>query len=326
MTAIWGTSFPLMRCLNLQIDHHFDGDLETSRIAFRTIAATWIIGLRCTIACAMFLVFFRQATRRVRRAHVLAGAAIGLMFFCGLVFQVIGLATLPASRSGFLTSLVVIIVPLISTVVNRRLPSLIVLFAGAIALVGAAILTGLIDLVGDQAMLADEAFGHWTVGDSLTILGAFFFSLQVVLVDWFGKRYSSIEFTPSMFATMAVCAWLLFAGMLASNQADSLGRAEQWLSIGTSPSFIGLIGVLALFPSLIAFALMNKYQPKISPTHAGVIYTLEPVFASLMAMFLPALLSRIAAVQYENERFTVPLLIGGLLVVAANALASKSAR
>ena len=66
---------------------------------------------------------------------------------------------------------------------------------------------------------------------------------------------------------------------------------------------------------------MNKYQPALSAVQAAVIYTLEPVFASLWAMFIPALLSIACYVTYENEKFSLTLLIGGSLVIAANALA-----
>lgn len=327
MTAIWGTSFPMMRCLNLQIDQHFDQLPETNSVSFRAAAASWMVGLRFSFAFVLFLVFFPQITRQVRLQHIVAGLSIGLMFFVGVVLQVIGLATIPASRSGFLTSLVVVFIPLISTIIRRKAPPASILFAGFIALIGVSILTGLIDVGSGSVSWADGTLRRWTTGDSLTLLGAVFFSVQIILVDGFGKRHSSIEFTPTMFATIAICGWTTFGSLLLLDGAQNrFGNFDQWTTLGLQPTFWGLIALLATLPSLVAFALMNKFQPAVSAVEAGIIYTLEPVFASIFAMFLPAILSEVCRVTYGNEEFTLPLLIGGLLVIVANLLALKPNR
>ncbi len=322
MTAIWGTSFPMMKSLNLQVDQHFGQSADEASLVFRIAAAAWIIAMRFSLALILFLIFFRGMLRRVRLPHIQAGIAIGVMFFAGLVLQVVGLATIPASRSGFLTSLVVVIIPLISTVQRRKAPRMMVLFAGAVAMVGVSILTGLIQIDSGSITVAEDAMERWTLGDSLTVLGAIFFSSQIVLVDWYGKQHESIAFTPSMFATTAICAWILLSALVFAGPATSNPlEISQWITLGIKPTFWGLIAALAILPTLVAFALMNKYQPLISAVQAGIIYTLEPVFASAFAMFLPGILSTLCLVSYANESFTLPLLLGGLLVIAANVLA-----
>ena len=330
MTAVWGTSFPMMRSLNLQVDQHFEVSSETTSIGFRTAAAAWIIGLRFSAAFVLFVVLFPQVSSRIRIPQVLAGAAIGLVFFAGVILQVIGLATIPASRSGFLTSLTVVFIPMISTVMRRKLPPATVLVAGGLAMLGVSVLTGLIDIGGGNFAIDDSAMGRWTFGDTLTILGAIFFSVQVILVDRLGRKYSSMEFTPAMFATSALCAALVFTGLVSSGMVES-GQISNtavgyspWIALGSSPTFWGVIVALAIFPSLIAFAWMNKYQPAVSAVLAGIIYTLEPVFTSIYALFMPAMLSAICLVPYSNEPFTMPLLVGGLIVVMANMLALRA--
>ena len=44
----------------------------------------------------------------------------------------------------------------------------------------------------------------------------------------------------------------------------------------------------------------------------------EPVFATLLALFLPVPLGRWLGVEYANESFTAHLLFGGGLITAAN--------
>jgi drug/metabolite transporter (DMT)-like permease len=79
--------------------------------------------------------------------------------------------------------------------------------------------------------------------------------------------------------------------------------------------------MLSLFPSLLAFSWMNTYQPYVTAIQAAVIYTLEPVFVSAWAFFLPAILTAFCGIPYANETLTIPMVVGGGLIIAANFLA-----
>ena len=78
--------------------------------------------------------------------------------------------------------------------------------------------------------------------------------------------------------------------------------------------------LLTVFCTLGSFTLMNRWQPKISATEAGLIYCLEPVCTAVMALFLPGWFSRWAGFAYANETVTWRLLAGGGLVTLANVL------
>ncbi len=318
VNAMWGATFPVMKAMNLQIDDYFGVTQATASGWLRSASAGWLIAIRFGFALVMFVIFFRGAMSRVRLPHALAGVALGTLFFIGMLLQVIGLGTIPASRSGFLTSLAVVFTPLLSTIFRRRLPRSTVMAGVAFALVGVAVLTEIIDFNGGVS-IAPDSLSRWTWGDSLTILAAIFFSCQILLVDVLGKRYDSIAFTPGMFATAVVLGMLVFAGL--AGHVPDIPDGRSWWGLAKQPSFFGLIGVLGLFPSLLAFAWMNKYQPYLTATQAAVIYTTEPFFASTWAMFLPAVMAAYCAVTYANESFTWPLLIGGVFVLLANVLA-----
>jgi drug/metabolite transporter (DMT)-like permease len=81
-----------------------------------------------------------------------------------------------------------------------------------------------------------------------------------------------------------------------------------------------LVGFLALGCTLGAYAVMNRWQPHLPATEAGLIYCSEPVFTSVLALFLPGLLSRLPGISYADERLLPRLLIGGGLITAANVL------
>ena len=65
---------------------------------------------------------------------------------------------------------------------------------------------------------------------------------------------------------------------------------------------------------------MNAWQPKITATEAGLIYCIEPIFGSAMALVLPAIFSAWAGIHYLNETATWALLAGGGLITLANIL------
>jgi drug/metabolite transporter (DMT)-like permease len=80
------------------------------------------------------------------------------------------------------------------------------------------------------------------------------------------------------------------------------------------------MGAVILFCTLGAYTLMNVWQPHVTATEAGLIYCIEPLFASLFALVLPGWISHVARIDYPNERLTSHLLIGGGLITAANVL------
>ena len=96
--------------------------------------------------------------------------------------------------------------------------------------------------------------------------------------------------------------------------------ATTFLQAYNSLDVIFLMGAVIVFCTLGAYTLMNVWQPYVTATEAGLIYCIEPLFASVFALILPRWISRMAAIDYPNERITSHLLIGGGLITAANVL------
>jgi drug/metabolite transporter (DMT)-like permease len=115
-----------------------------------------------------------------------------------------------------------------------------------------------------------------------------------------------------MFATQALVFWVL----VPVTAPDPPALIVPW----TSPIWLALTLVLTVFCTYGAFSLMNAWQPKITATEAGLIYCMEPIFGSLMSLFLPAAFSALAGIHYLNETGTWPLLVGGSLITLANVL------
>jgi drug/metabolite transporter (DMT)-like permease len=95
--------------------------------------------------------------------------------------------------------------------------------------------------------------------------------------------------------------------------------ADALKACASIPAFFILVW-LTLASTLASFCLMNYWQPRISSTHASLIYCSEPLFTSVIALFVPAMISSAAGINYPNECLTQRLLLGGGLITAANAL------
>jgi drug/metabolite transporter (DMT)-like permease len=220
----------------------------------------------------------------------------------GMLFQNDGLQFTAASTSAFLTQFYAILIPVWVAIRSRRNPGALIWTCCALVLAGVAIL-GRFDWT-----LWQFGRGEWE-----TLLCSLFFMGQILTLerkDFAGNRAMQITFV--MFVTEAV----MFGALALFTAPSPQALMVPW----TSPVWVGSMLVLAVFCTYAAYSLMNAWQPKITATEAGLIYCIEPIFGSIMALFLPAALSVWAGINYPNEIATWTLVLGGGLITLANVL------
>jgi drug/metabolite transporter (DMT)-like permease len=150
-------------------------------------------------------------------------------------------------------------------------------------------------------------------GEIETLISSLFFMGQILTLErrvFAENRPERITFV--MFSVEALVFWCLVP-ITAPNPAALL---VPW----ASPVWLTFTLLLTVLCTYGAFSLMNAWQPKITATEAGLIYCIEPIFGSLMALFLPAVFSCLAGIEYPNENATWTLLVGGGLITLANVL------
>ncbi len=291
----WGLSFPLLKAImlvHLQV-------LPESGTWFITACT---VAPRFLLAAGVLALVLRGSLGSFTRLEMAQGALLGSATGAGMLFQNDGLQFTSASVSAFLTQFYAIMIPVYLAVRRRRWPSGTVLVCCGLVLAGVAVL-GRFDL---RTLRLGR--GEWE-----TLLSSGFFMVQILLLE--RKAYAAnraLPVTLAMFATQAG----LFTVMALATAPHAADVVVPW----TSGSWLVFTGLLTLFCTLGAFTIMNQWQPKITATEAGLIYCVEPVFASIMALCLPAIFSRWAGLGYPNERLTWHLLLGGGLITLANAL------
>ena len=291
----WGLSFPLIKAIVFAHQQALPGS-GTWFITAYTIAPRFLL------ATAVLLLVLWGKLGTITRGEINQGARLGLTAGAGMLFQNDGLQFTSASVSAFLTQFYAIMIPVYLALRLRRWPSGVVLLCGGLVLAGVAVL-GRFDF---HAMRLGR-------GELETLLSAVFFMMQILLLA--RKEYAANRALPVTLVMFAVEA-VLFAGMALGTASRPADLLVPW----TSAPWLAFTGLLTLFCTLGSFTLMNRWQPKITATEAGLLYCIEPVFASVMALFLPAMFSAWAGFDYPNEHLTRHLLIGGGLITFANVL------
>lgn len=209
---------------------------------------------------ALVLVFiFWPRLRASSPREFLAGALVGLFLFGGYALQTIGLKYTSVSKTGFITGLSVVIVPLLSTLLLRQKPNPNALVGVLLATTGLGLLTlrGLSMASGDL----------WVLG------GAVAFALQIVALGRFAPQMETSSLATTQVASVALLSAPLAWAMEGSPSQMS---GQVWLAI----SFTGIMA------TSLAFLAQSKAQRFTSPTHTALIFATEPVFAAIFGYLL----------------------------------------
>src|SRR5579871_746142 len=134
VAMIWGATFILVKR------------------ALADVSTLLFLTLRFAIATTALLFIFRRKFRSANLAYSLRGGFFaGLCLFGGYVLQTLGLKYTSASKTAFITSLYIPLVPLFSSVFYRKIPQMVELAGVAIAFGGLALMTVERDLLSLSA-------------------------------------------------------------------------------------------------------------------------------------------------------------------------------
>ncbi|MGC9154832.1 MAG: EamA family transporter [Ferrimicrobium sp.] len=272
VTALWGVTFSL------------------NQVALHSMGAATLTFLRFLVAFLFLLLGFglrRSFWQGVNRAELLGGLLTGSLLFGGYLTQTEGQRFLSASLAGFLTGLSVVLVPLILLVLRRGLTRR-QLGATLIAAVG-------------LYLLARPQGHEGLLGIALLLACALFFALQLVAVEYYRITTAAvIRFTLFQMATVTALAALVAMAPGGGGLLPLHASQEAWATVAINGVGASALGFMAQTWSL---RWLNSIE-------ISVIYSLEPVFAALVAL--------IALHQREG----LAVWVGGIIVVVAMVLVS----
>lgn len=199
--------------------------------------------------------FSQKLKKTFSKELLLGGLICGTALCLASNFQQLGIEYSTVGKSAFITTLYIVLVPLLGLFFKKKL-SLQVWCSVILALIGLYLLC-----------MKDEAF-VLTTGDIYLLLCAFFFTIQITAVDYYAPKVNCIALSMMQFLTTAILSGIgmLFTGL---------------------PTMENIIG--AIFPLLyagvlssgIAYTFQIIGQKHLAPTVASLIMSLESVFATL---------------------------------------------
>ncbi len=252
---IWGTSF------------------IAQSVGMETISPSSFVGVRCLLGSAVLLPVILlldwgrkrkgEKVQKVDKNLLLGGIFCGVILYCATMLQTAGMIYTSPGKSGFITALYMVFVPIVKLFSGKR-PSLTVLGAVVIAVVG-------------MYFLCIEENVSVNYGDILTLICAMFFTGHILVID----RYS-----PLVDGVKLSCLQFFVCGVLGV------------LSMPFDTPVFDISAVLACWKPIcysgilscgVAYTLQVVAQKHTDPTSASILMSLESVFSTLSTVVLVAL-------------------------------------
>lgn len=252
IVAVWGATFAIVRN------------------ALRDCSPLLFVLLRMTLAFAVLALLHRRELQKMPRSTIAAGAVAGFFLAMGYALQTAGLLTTTATRSAFLTGLVVVFVPILCLVPALRpqgtsAPGYIPLLGAIGAFVGIALLT-------TPAGMPLTEFTHgFHLGDTLSLLCAIAFAGHLLSLAHLAKKIPT-----SQLATLQIGFSALFLGI-----ATPLIEHPRLHWTG---NLIFATLLCSLVATAAAFYVQSWAQQHLAPSHTALLLALEPAFALLTGL------------------------------------------
>ncbi len=242
------------------------------------------LALRFSLAAVLMAALQRKTLRGLRAPEILAGLQLGFFMFGGYAFQTFGLKFTTPAKSGFVTGSSVVLVPLLMGLFWRRR-------------MRGWVYVGVLAAVAGLYLLAVPGgeFERLNRGDVLTLIAATLYAFHIILVGHYTHRHPLGALSFLQVAATALFA-LAVAAVCAATRWEPVRFAASW-------QLYAAVGVTAVFATAVAFTIQLWAQKYTTPSHAAILFTLEPVFAAATSFLL------------IGERLGARALVGAALVV-----------
>ena len=257
VALIWGSTFAIMKDSLGRID-------VNSFLAWRFL-----------IAALIMVVLKPNSLKHITPTFLLRGVALGLLLGSGYIFQTFGLTQTTVAKTGFITGLYAIFVPLIAATFFGHHISKIQWFAVGVATFG----MGILSLKGFSIGL----------GDFLVLVSAILFALHIIGLSQWSPSRDAYALTLVQMATVGVLA--LFCSMKDGLQIPH--DRGVWVAVIYS----------AILASAYAFMVQTWAQSFMSATSVGIVLTMEYIFAAIFGVVL------------VHEHVTWRTIVGGLCMM-----------
>ncbi len=236
------------------------------------------------IACVRRSAFAELSKREPGGARELLGAGVllGVVLSASISLQQIGLQYTKVANAGFISSLYVVIVPLLGVLFRHP--------TGFGTWLGATLAA-----LGMYFLSVNEHFSI-LYGDWYQLAGALVISVQMMLVGRFALRHDTLMLALVQFVTCGLVC-LVIGLVIEPVSLAVIKRAAPTILYGGA---VGRVG--------IAYTIQVVAQKHATPSHAAVIFSMEGVFAALAGWLV------LGETLSARALFGCTLMLAGLIV------------
>lgn len=235
------------------------GSFLFSKLGLREVPPLLFVFSRFSLASLIMLIVFARRLGSLNRDIIRRGFIVGLALGITNISFVFGVQGTSISRAGVLNNLFVLFIPLITKVVWRDR-------------IGRANMAGIALAVWGIWLLASGGGVGFNRGDLISTVCAFFIAGHIITVSKVLRDDNVYLVSLVQFATVAVIAGIACLILPPAR-------------IAITPNAVMTVAYCAIFPTIICFTLQNTFQRYVTPTRAGLIYTLDPVWSLLAGFF-----------------------------------------
>ncbi len=238
--AIWGTAFVAQK---ISVDRI--GPFSYNGIRF-ILGAISLIPLIFVLKCKPC---------KDKKYMITGGVITGVCLYVAASLQQIGIVYTDAGKAGFITSLYMVIIPVIGIFIKQK--------TNLFTWIGVFLAS-----FGLYLLCIEESF-TLQYGDFLILICAFFWAVHVLLIDHYVKTIDSLILS---FMQFIVCGTLCLITSLFAGETISI----QIISDAMYPLLYG--GIMSVG---VAYTLQVVAQKNAKPSHAAIILSLESCFSAI---------------------------------------------
>lgn len=257
-----------------------------SRDALEVIGPFAYNTIRMLLGALTLALIVGRGWRQVNRTYMWPAFVTGLVLFASYATQSYGMQFTTASKAGFLTGTNVVYVPILSALLLKRPPNRAAVMGVILAFVG-------LYLISVEGGLSDLSLAP---GDMWVALGGIGWALYIIVLARYSPHLNLLVYAALhvfIAAVMSGVCWLFLEPL-----AVPVSSGAVWLGVLTTGFLIIGVGT----------SVQTWITRLASPTHVGLIATLEPVFAALAGWWV-------------GESITSRIISGGALIVLGMLLA-----
>lgn len=227
---------------------------------------SFFVLMRFGIALVLLLIVFNKRLFSIKKQTIKQGLVLGFFYAGGFILQTYGLKLTTVPKSAFITGLAVPLVPFVYWFLVRKRVDIFSKIGVFVASIGLWFFT-------------NPDINNLNVGDILTLFSTVFWAFYITYMDKYTKDQTGTDYTAQL-------VFMQFLSLVALSSISFLIFDLPNFHLDFHPNLIYAVLYNGIIASFVLTFIHTAYQRFTTPIKAALIFSLEPVVASVASIFI----------------------------------------